>query len=103
MTKAPENWHSQTKDCSESQSVRLVVKCTPYVYPPDGREQALKTHTHTHPPTHHIEEDQVERFHLKGTGREMQVPSRRAFVSLRSEFCKDVLSSCLSLTSLRTQ
>ena len=41
MTKAPESWHRQTKDCLESHSIWLATKCTPYVYVPDGRDQAL--------------------------------------------------------------
>ena len=34
--------------CSESQSIWLATNCTPYVYLPDGSDQALKTHTHTY-------------------------------------------------------
>ena len=64
----------QTKACSESQSVRLAAKCTPYVCLLDDRDQVLKTHTHTHTHTHTLSEDQIKHLHLKDTGGGMQVP-----------------------------
>ena len=36
--KAPESWHIQAKDCSESQSIPSVARCMPYVYFLEGRD-----------------------------------------------------------------
>ena len=60
-------------------------------------ETTFSKHTHTHTHTN-TEEDHVEHLHLKDTEREIQVPPQRAFVSLRSESLKNVLSGWLYLT-----
>ena len=78
---------SKTKACSESVDCQMY---TIYVSSRGQRSSCQHTHTHTH--THNTCENQVECLYLKGTGREMRIPTSKGFCFFKkSEFWKDVL------------
>lgn len=60
----------------------MYTICVPFGW---QRPSTQNTHIHTHTP-----EDQIKHLHLKDTGGGMQLPPRRAFVFLTSEFWKYV-------------